>query len=212
MKTNLLKEVSVFFLSFMISAVTFADDNYDDKKGSANSLSFFTAMAENKAIVKINNISAEKGAVLSVKTWKGRAVYSENIKGYEFYNKKYDFTQLAPGRYTLSLESEENSFTKELTVGFDGIVRIYEVANFSNFRPVIFEKEGKINVCFENITNRKLRVDIMDTRGKVIYSEWVDQDAKYGRSFDLSKLGKEKYTIEVFSGSEYNYVESVKNI
>lgn len=209
MKINLLKEVFVFFLSFMISSVTFADDN---KKGAENTLSFFTSMAENKAIVKINNISAEKGAILRVKTRKGQTIYSESIKGQEFYNRRYDFTQLEPGKYTLVLESEENSFIKEFTVGFDGIVRIYEASNFSNFKPIIFEKEGKINVCFENITNRKLKVDIMNTRGKVVYSEWVDQNAKYGRSFNLSKLGKGEYVVEVYSGSEYNYVEVVSTI
>jgi hypothetical protein len=209
MKTILFKQASVFFFSLMISSLSFADDNNDGKKDTETSLSFVTSVAENKAIVKINNISAEKGAILKVKNWKEQTVYTENIKGQEFHNRKYDFTRLEPGKYTLALESEENSFTKNFTVGFDGIVRMYEAANFSNFKPIIFEKDEKINVCFENTTNRQLRVNILDIRGKVVYGEWVEQNAKYGRSFNLSKLGKGQYTVEVYSGSEYDYTEVV---
>ena len=212
MKTNLFRQASILFFSLMMSSATFADDNPEDKKGTESSVSFVASMAENKAIVKIQNISAEKGAVLRVKTWKGQTIYSENIKGPEFFNRKYDFTQLAPGKYILALESEENSFTKDFTVGYDGIIRIYETANFSNFKPVVFEHEGKVNLCFENVTNRRLRVNIINARGKVVYGEWVEQKAKYGRSFNLSQLGKGQYTVEVFSGSEYDYTEAVSNI
>ena len=211
MKTILFKKASVFFFSLMISSLAFADDNLDGKKDSETSLSFTTSVTENKALVKINNISVEKGATLKVTNWKQQTIYTEVIKGQEFHNRKYDFTRLEPGKYTLSLESEENSFTKKFTVGMDGIVRIYEAANFSYFQPKVFEKGEKINVCFENVTNRRLRVNILNAQGKEVYGEWVEENALYGKSFDLSKLGKGKYTVEVYSGNEYDYTETVYN-
>ncbi len=213
MKTNFLKQASVFFFSIAISSSAFADDNFGDKKGSETSMSFFTTVTENKAIIKINNISAEKGASLKVFSSDGSLVYLENIMGMENYDRKYDFTQLKPGKYSMVLISGGNELVKKFSVGFDGVVTMFKEANFADFRPIVFEKENKVNVCFENRTNRKLRVSVINRQGKEVYGEWVEEDASYGRSLDLSKVGKGEYTVEVYTlGSEYDYAEAVSVI
>lgn len=212
MKTNVLKNISIFFLLSFISIATFADDDNDGKKGNESTLSFDATITENKAQVNIQNISTEKGAMLRVLTSRGKVIYSESIQGKEFFNRKYDFSQLAVGKYVLSLENDANNITKHFTVGYDHVVRMYELANFANFKPVIFEKDEKFNVCFENTTHRKLNINIVDAWGNVVHQEWVEQGVKYARSFNFSRLVKGEYKIEVFCNDEYYFDKIVRNI
>lgn len=134
-------------------------------------------------------------------------IYQEKVSGQESQLKKYDFSRLQHGKYSLVLKSETGSVTKSFVVGVDGKVREQNQA-LLQFKPVVFAKNNQVQVMFENKSSVALSVALFDKNGNTLYTETVAGNQSYAKAIRLEQLPAGQYTVEV-KGQDYRYQKSI---
>ena len=162
-------------------------------------------------VVRAWNLEASAPATIKVINKYGTAVYTEELASGADHLKKYDFSRMKAGRYSLVLASEKGEVTRRFVVGMNGVVREDETAKFASFAPSIVEKrdEHKVRVLFTNPAKAPLTVELSDLNGRVVFSEKVQGNQGYAKLINMKKLPGGTYRMKI-SNYDYSHIEDVR--
>ncbi len=178
------------------------------KDGEKADLSLEPSKTNATVVVRVWNLSTAAPATIQVLDNAGKVIYQEKVSGQESQLKKYDFSRLKHGKYSLVLKSETGDVTKSFVVGVDGRVREQNQA-FRQFKPVVLAKNNnEVQVMFENKTSLALSVALSDKNGNVLYTETVAGNQSYAKAIRLEQLPAGEYTVEV-KGHDYRYQKGI---
>ncbi len=176
-------------------------------EGGKADLSLEPSKTNATVVVRVWNLSTAAPATIQVLDKNGKVIYQEKVSGQESQLKKYDFSRLQHGKYSLVLKSETGSVTKSFVVGVDGKVREQNQA-LLQFKPVVFVKNNQVQVMFENKSSVALSVALFDKNGNTLYTETVAGNQSYAKAIRLEQLPAGQYTVEV-KGQDYRYQKSI---
>ena len=174
-------------------------------------LSMAPTEVSGKVVVRAWNLAASAPATIKVVNKYGRTVYQEALATGEDHLKRYDFSQMKSGRYSLVLESQQGEVTRRFVVGMNGVVREDDTEAFRNFAPMIKEnlEQHAVQVMFNNPAKAPLTVELLDERNRVIHSEKVPGGQSFGKSINMKKLRPGTYKVRV-SNYDYEHMASVR--
>lgn len=187
--------MSMAMFLLVVGNVIAADDA--DTKISVRSLQG----ESKKALIRIVNQSAGEQAVLRIKDQQGYVLHREVLGGEDAYMKKYDFSSLPSGEYTVEVRTKSGS-TEETFSLTDGRARAMY------FKPAIKVEPQKVSVIFQNRIDSPVSLKLFDQRGKVLYEEQVASQEKFAKGLDLSKLATGQYSLAIL-GDNYVYTKSI---
>lgn len=167
-------------------------------------LTFSPTNTTGRVIIKAWNIEANAPATIKVLNRYGKAIYTNALESGTNHKKRYDFSQLEAGRYTLVLESSTKEISKPFVVGLNGAVREDKSEAYQYFRPMVIEKKAErtVHIAFSNVTNVPLKLTVSNSLGHVFYSEEVTKD--FNKIIDLKKLLGKKCIVRVYN-ADYSY-------
>lgn len=215
MKINL-NSAKKFTLAVLVGCLSFnvmATDNADKKEEASISLE----PSKNSAtvLVRFLNISISTPATIKVLDQSGDAIYKETLEGRENHAKKYNFSKLKPGKYSIVLKSETGEIRKPFIVGLNGTVREVKSEVFRQFRPAIIEKHeiDQVYIMFANTTGEPLSVKLIDRKGNILYEEEVQKNQNFGKVINLKDLPSGHYTVGVACEEYlYNYQKEIHKL
>ncbi len=171
----------------------------DNTGGEDTELSFSTGKNSSNVVVKALNLKASAASSILIKNSYGRTIYTETLSTGKDYQKRYEFSKLKPGRYTLVLETATEAMSKPFVVGMSGAVREDYRSAFENFAPLYVENEAQqsVKVTFMNPSPESLRVSMTNRKGRVLYSETVAGNQAYAKVINMKKLRPSEYRINI---------------
>lgn len=203
-------------MAIMVGCLSFnvlANDNADNKEEANISLE----PSKSSATVKVHfmNISTSTPATMNVLDQSGDIIYKEVLEGRASYTKKYNFSELKPGKYSMVLKSETVEIQKPFIVGLNGNVREDKSEAFKKFKPAVIEKNEKeqVHIMFNNSTGAPLSVTLVDKKGNILYKEKVQENENYGRVINLKDVPSGHYTLVVSCYEHhYNFFKEIRKI
>lgn len=173
-----------------------------------------TATAVERPEVSLIPVDTEK-AVLSVKnenaayfelgiyTLYGEMVYykrtNEQLKD---YRRVYDFTNLAQGKYVLSLKVNDTKVTKDFEVTGTGL-KVGQ--NKVSYDPYFNFENNELKFSYLNFDQEDLKLLIYSNNG-LVYEKNLGREFNVTTGFDLSKLENGSYSIILNSpDKEFSY-------
>ena len=201
------KKLALVLAMGSLSVGAFASSN---PGGEDTELTFSPTGTVGSVVVKAWNLEASAPATIKVLNRWGRAVYAKALEGGADHQKRYDFSQLKSGRYTLVLESQTKTVGKPFVVGMNGVVREDNRETLKSFVPRIKQKsnEAAVRITFENPVNDVLWVQLLDEKDRVLYSEKVAGKQSYAKSINMKELPRGFYRVKV-SNHDYRHTASV---
>ena len=162
-------------------------------------------------VVRAWNLAASAPATIKVLNKYGTAVYQEALATGEDHLKRYDFSRMKAGRYSLVLASQQGEVARQFVVGMNGVVREDDTEALKSFAPTIKEKydEKSVQVMFNNPAKAPLTVELIDQNDRVIHTDKVAGGQSYAKSISMKKLHPGTYRIRV-SNYDYQHTASVR--
>lgn len=179
--------------------------------GEDANLSIAPTEKSGKVVVRAWNLEADAPATIKVMNRSGKAIYEEVLLTGQDHRKKYDFSRLKAGRYSLVLSSQSKEVTRPFVVGLNGGVREDDTQAFENFAPAVIERpeDHQLRVMFNNPGKAPLTVKLSDANGRTIYSEQVEGQAACGKLINMEKLPIGDYRLTV-ANYDYQYSKAVR--
>lgn len=140
---------------------------------------------------------------LSIYSKRGDMVYyKQTTEMQKDYQKIYDFKNLTPGKYVLSLKVNDTEVTNDFEVGHNGINVGKKKVSYDPF--FLFEN-NELKISYLNFDKEKLNLVIYGDDG-VVYKSQLGNEFNVVKGYDLSKLTKGRYTVVLNSfNKEYSY-------
>ncbi|MEM8965013.1 MAG: hypothetical protein AAGE93_01240 [Bacteroidota bacterium] len=164
-------------------------------------------------VVRDWNLTTSDLASIKVLDKSNKTVYKETVSSEEQYAKRYNFSQMKPGKYTLVLGSKNGEVRKPFIVGLDGSVREDKSEVYQNFAPIVVQPRAErtsVQVTFKNVANAPLKLAVLNVKGKELYSEEVSGQQDYNKKINLKELKPGSYTIALYN-ADYSYYKNVNN-
>ena len=148
-----------------------------------------------KAIVSISNQNAAYFEV-SVETRNGDLLYyRQSEKPLKEYQKIFDFNNLDEGDYILNLKINDTKVSREFEIDNSGI----HIGNLKTyFDPYFNYKDGVLKFSYLNFEKEKMKLKIYHDDNLIFTSE-VGDDFSISKGYDLNKLEKGNYRVELTS-------------
>ncbi len=155
-----------------------------------------------KAILSVKNENAAYFE-LGIYTLYGEMVYykrtNEQLKD---YRRVYDFTNLAQGKYLLSLKVNDTKVTKDFEVTGTGI-KVGQ--NKVSYDPYFNFENNELKFSYLNFDQENLKLLIYSNNG-LVYEKNLGKEFNVITGFDLSKLENGSYSIILNSpDKEFSY-------
>lgn len=144
-----------------------------------------------KALVAFESLSSSPLEIILTNK-NDETLYRMKTKNAQKELKKIiDFSDLGYGNYNVCMNYGVQSVNRKLCVSEDGIKvgcteRLYE--------PYFCMKNGKLNVSFLNITNKKVKLYVYKN-GALVSSVKLGKDIAIQKRLDLSKLENGEYKV-----------------
>lgn len=159
-------------------------------------------LTPDRAVVSILN-NGEAMFELSITADNGELVYyKQSAKPLNTYQKVFDFSQLANGKYTLALKVNDTRLSKDFEVASKGIV-VGE--SKMHFDPYFSYADNVLKLSYLNFDNETLTLNIYDDNG-LVYKSKIGKDFNIVSGYDLSALGEGTYNVVLSSmKNEFSY-------
>jgi hypothetical protein len=163
-----------------------------------------TAIDNSKTVMVTLTNTATGDLTVVLEDASGTKYATDAIKSSARFAKKYNLSQLEAGNYRLVVT--KNAFKTiqpfELT---NRAVILNELERKDKFLPTISQKDNKmdVNVLLGNYSN--VIVKVYDTEGKLAFTDKNYVVLTLHKRYDLSKLAKGSYVVEVLAGDETQY-------
>nr|WKN39375.1 hypothetical protein K4G66_11805 [Tunicatimonas sp. TK19036] len=159
------------------------------------------SLQSKKALIRIVNSTAVNQAVLRIKDQQGYVLHREVLNGEDAYMKKYDFSSLPSGEYTVEVRTD-SGITEETFSLAEGNARAMY------FKPAIKVEPQKVSVIFQNQIDSPVSLKLFDKSGHLLYTESVASQEKFAKGLDLSRLEAGQYSLAIL-GENYVYTKSI---
>jgi len=159
-------------------------------------------LTSEKAKVEISNAIASNFQI-SIDNEEGEAIYSNRL-GAESndYSKVFDFSNLEPGKYQLTVSVGGETTARTFEIDKSKIVVGNEK---TEIEPYFSYKNGLLVFTYLNFSEENLVMNIYDSDG-LVYSKKIGKQFNVNKGFDLSKLDKGNYLVELSKNSKcYTY-------
>ncbi|WKN41009.1 hypothetical protein [Tunicatimonas pelagia] len=164
-------------------------------------------------VVRDWNVTTNTPASIKVLDNASKTVYQEAVNSGEQHAKRYNFSQMEPGKYTLVLESKKGKVRKPFIVGLDGSVREDKSEIYQSFAPIVVKPKSdrtSVHIAFKNIANAPLKLAVLSNKGEILYSEEVLGQQEYNKKVNLKNLRPGSYTLALYN-ADYSYYKNVNN-
>lgn len=152
-----------------------------------------TLLDAKKVTIVFND--AKKGHKLTVKDNYGTILHSENVTKEGKLIKKFDFSKLENGNYSLELEKDFQIIIKSIKIEGNNVT-FNENSKKVIFKPVIRNEDNKLMISKIAFDKKPLKV-VLYYNNEVIYSETVKGDSIVNRVYILDKKIKGNYRVVV---------------
>lgn len=173
-----------------------------------------TATAVERPQVNLTPINSEQAVLsvynqnaayfeLGIYTLYGEMVYyKQTNEQLNDYRKVYDFTNLAQGKYVLSLKINDTKVTKDFEVTGSGIKVGQDKISYD---PYFTFANNELKFSYLNFDQENLKLLIYSNNG-LVYEKNLGSEFNVTTGFDLSKLEKGSYSIILNSpDKEFSY-------
>lgn len=158
---------------------------------------FKTGTDVTKLVVASQN--AEEALTIEVKNANEYTLFSDKCKT-DQYVKFINFSKMSNGIYFIDLTQNKGVSRKMLIKDESGISiqeGNYYFKNFITFK----DEDKKLLVKFNSNIKQSVTIQIMDSKGNVVYEEKGIDTENYASRFNLSKLRHGNYKVNLISGA-----------
>lgn len=140
---------------------------------------------------------------LSIYSNRGDVVYYKQTEEMlRDYSKIYDFKNLEPGKYVLSLKVNDTEVTNDFEVNPRGINIGQKKVNYD---PFFKFENNELKISYLNFDKERLKLKIYNNNG-LVYESDLGNNFNVVKGYDLSKLETGKYTVVINSFAKtYSY-------
>ena len=196
MKTNL-------FSALAIAATLFTTNLNAGNIENTYNLGETTLTISSESNAVIVNIGDYKNEAVTIKIEDafGHQLLSETVKDAQSFIKKYNVSKLEDGSYNLVVSKKTIKTVQPFQIKNHAVV-MSEFEKKEKFIPTVNFTEGKlnVNVLLGNYSN--ITVSIFDNEGRRVFDEKNYVVFDMHKRYDLSKLPKGAYWVEVMAGDE----------
>jgi hypothetical protein len=199
MKTRLFFVLALVAILFTNTLSANTVENTFDLAGTTVKIS----SAQKAVVVNLGNVQKETVSIV-IADAQGNVLASELVKNTPNFVKRYNMSQLENGTYTLTVTKKTIRTVQPFEIK-DNSLEISEIEKKEKFLPVVHFNKDKldVNVLLGNYSN--ITVTIIDNEGRK-----VSEDKNYvvldlHKRYDLTKLPRGVYMVEVMAGDETFY-------
>ena len=196
MKTNL-------FSALAIAATLFTTNINAGNIENTYNLGETTLTISSETNAVIVNIGDYKNEAVTIKIEDayGHQLLSETVKDAQSFIKKYNVSKLEDGSYNLVVSKKTLKTVQPFLIKNHAVV-MSEFEKKEKFIPTVNFTEDKlnVNVLLGNYSN--ITVSIFDNEGRKVFDEKNYVVFDMHKRYDLSKLPKGAYWVEVVAGDE----------
>jgi hypothetical protein len=163
-----------------------------------------SAVANAKSImVSLNNVATEEVSI-SLQDNDGISFFSEKVKSTPRFAKKYNLSNLEAGSYNVIVTKKAIKTIQPFELTNTSVV-LFETEKKEKFLPMVIQNGSKIdvNVLLGNYSN--IKVKIYNSEGQIVYDDMNYVVLTLHKRYDLEKLPKGAYVVEVVAGDETQY-------
>ncbi|MFV0590980.1 MAG: hypothetical protein ACK5M7_06315 [Draconibacterium sp.] len=159
-------------------------------------------LTPDRAVVSILNNKVAKFE-LSIVAENGDLVYyKQSAKPLNTYQKVFDFSQLANGKYSMNLKVNDTRLSKDFEVASNGI-SVGE--SKMRFDPYFAYADDVLKLSYLNFDGENMSLNIYDSNG-LVYESKLGKEFNMVNGYDLSALARGKYQVVLSSlNNEYTY-------
>jgi Secretion system C-terminal sorting domain len=172
-----------------------------------------TTIAEELATVKVSSVNrtlnvnvskaADEVVEVTIESTEGVVLHTDLIEKNEIV-KRYDLRQLPIGDYHLVVLKNRAKMVQPFALNYDAIT-IDEKTRELTMLPQVKLKEDKMDVRVFSTEYKSVTVRILDNQGTEAFQDTFAPKT-YAKRYDLSKLPKGVYFVEVNTGSDSEYI------
>ena len=196
MKTNL-------FSALAIAATLFTTNLNAGNIENTYNLGETTLTISSETNAVVVNIGDHKSEAVTIKIEDayGHQLLSETVKDAQSFIKKYNVSKLEDGSYNLVVSKKTMKTVQPFQIT-NHTVLMSEFQKKGTFSPTVNFTEDKlnVNVLLGNYSN--ITVSIFDNEGRKVFDEKNYVVFDMHKRYDLSKLPKGAYWVEVMAGDE----------
>lgn len=152
-------------------------------------------------ILKFSNV--KKGHKYSINDNKGYAIYSGTFKKDGTYSKKFDFSNLKDGLYTLEISKDFEIVIKPFEIKEHNVFFL-EDKETKAFKPVVRIDNNTLMISQLNLDKTPLDVELF-YNDELIYSDQLKGGKVLERVYKLPKEERGEYYVSLKSGDRYFY-------
>lgn len=154
-------------------------------------------------IFKAYNLQGSKG-LFQIRDDAGNLLYTEKLDNRnDHFVKRFDFSKLATGNYTIIFETDKAELFRDVTVSDDAVSLSEEmrVAKHGDSPVYCRLKKTHLDIFVENNHKDVINVTISDRFGNEVFQNSFYKSEKFVKRFDLSSLQKGAYEVAVNVGN-----------
>ena len=208
-----MQKVKILAVVILVSSLSWKAAAATPSTGENTNVSLSVSGQHATVVVKNGELMDDALATIKVVSKSKRVIYEETTSIKEMRSKRYDFSHLQAGKYTLVLTKDTEETKKILYVRKNGTVREDKSEAYRSFRPAITQlnkKQSLFHVALNNPLNEPLTVAVRNKQGKTVFSEEISGKQAYAKVINLSKLKRGNYSIDVYN-KHYYYYKNVTN-
>ena len=201
MKTQLF---SVLMLAITLFSTTLKADNgsFSYDLGGGTNVKISAISNTKTVVVSLTNVSKEE-VTIALEGDEGTLV-TENVKGKPSFSKRYSLVNLEAGSYRVVITKKATKTIQPFELTRTSVV-LFESERKEKFLPSLSQNGTKVdvNVLLGNYSN--IKVNIYDNEGRKVFDDVNYVVMLLHKRYDLAKLPKGGYVVEVIAGDETQY-------
>ena len=201
MKTQLF---SVLMLAITLFSTTLKADNgsFSYDLGGGTNVKISAISNTKTVVVSLTNVTKEE-VTIALEGDEGTLV-TENVKGKPSFSKRYSLVNLEAGSYRVVITKKATKTIQPFELTRTSVV-LFESERKEKFLPSLSQNGTKVdvNVLLGNYSN--IKVNIYDNEGRRVFDDVNYVVMLLHKRYDLAKLPKGGYVVEVIAGDETQY-------
>ncbi|MCR9289813.1 MAG: hypothetical protein NXI23_20755 [Bacteroidetes bacterium] len=120
----------------------------------------------------------------------------QNVTSTKSFKKKYNLVNLPDGRYFFEIEDFQTIIIYEIKIERSRL-KIKKKKERKIFKPNISQLGNILNCSMLLLDSSQTEITIFDKNHEILFSETIENQMTIEKSFDLSKLDRGKYFIQI---------------